>query len=155
MGPLYVPTLQNSLGCILQLCLDEKQGTRIYKYIRLYFYSWRSYLRGAEEQSQRVCTHEGVTGSRKSQWTTDFNKNLGTYIDYNSHVTGSNSFFSLVMITPTSHFFVFHWLQFTSMCCLFPIGYLPKVTYCVFPGSHFIHINSSFSNNSVQHKYTV
>ena len=45
--------------------------------------------------------------------------------------------FSLVMITPMSHFFVFDWLQFTSMCCLFPIGYLPKPTYCVFPSSHF------------------
>ena len=25
------------------------------------------------------------------------------------------------MVTPSSHFFAFHWL-----CCLFPIGYLPK-----------------------------
>ena len=33
----------------------------------------------------------------------------------------SNSSFSLTMVTPTSHFFAFHWL-----CCLFPIGYLPK-----------------------------
>ena len=46
-----------------------------------------------------------------------------TYIVYNSHVTCSNSSFSLVMVTPTSHFFAFHWL-----CCLFPIGYMPKST---------------------------
>ena len=52
------------------------------------------------------------------------------------YVTFSNSSFSLVKVTPTSHF-VFHWLRFTSMCCLFPIGYLPKPTYSVFPGSHF------------------
>ena len=32
------------------------------------------------------------------------------------------------MVTPTSHFFAFHWLQFTSICCLFPIGYFPKPT---------------------------
>ena len=30
--------------CILQLCLDEQQGTRIYKNIRLYFYSCWWYL---------------------------------------------------------------------------------------------------------------
>ena len=83
---------------------------------------------GAEEQSQRVRTHEGVVGSWKSQWTTDFSQNSGTYIMHNSHVTCSNSSFSLVMVTPTSHLFVFHWLQFTSMCYLFPIGYLPKLT---------------------------
>ena len=89
---------------------------------------------GAEEQSQRVRTQEGVVGSQKSQWTTDFSQNSGTY---NFHVTCSNSYFSLVMVMLTSHFFVFHWLQFMSMCCLFPIGYLPKPTYGVFPGSHF------------------
>ena len=33
----------------------------------------------------------------------------------------NNSSFSLTMVTPTSHFFAFHWL-----CCLLPIGYLPK-----------------------------
>ena len=43
-------------------------------------------------------------------------------------MTCSNSSFSLVMVTPTSHFFVFHWLLITSICCLFPIGYLPKPT---------------------------
>ena len=56
-----------------------------------------------------------------SQWTTDFCLNSGTYIVYNSHVTCSNSSFSLTMVTPTSHFLAFHWL-----CCLLPIGYLPK-----------------------------
>ena len=48
---------------------------------------------------------------------------------YNSHVTCSNSSFSLTMVTPTSHFFAFHWL-----CCLLPIGYLPK------PGSVSVRI---------------
>ena len=101
----------------------------IYKNIRLYFYSWRWYLCGVEKQSQRVCTHEGVVGRRKSQWTTDFSRNSGTYMVYNTHVTCSNSPFSLTMVTPTSHFFAFHWL-----CCLFLIGYLPK------PGSVGVHI---------------
>ena len=87
--------------------------------------------------SRRVRTHERVVGNRKSQWTTDFSQNSGTYIAYNSHVTCSNSSFSLVMVTPTSHFFISHWLQFTSMCYLFLIGNLPKPTYWVFPGSHF------------------
>ena len=32
------------------------------------------------------------------------------------------------MVSPMSHFFVFHWLQFTSMRCFFHIGYLPKPT---------------------------
>ena len=74
----------------------------------------------SEKQSQRVHAHEGVVGRRKSLWTTDFSRNSGTYIVYNSHLTSSNSSFSLTMVTPTSHFFAFHWL-----CCLLPIGYLP------------------------------
>ena len=97
------------------------RNTYVYKNIRLYFYSWRWYLCRAEKQSQRVRAHEGVVGRRKSQWTTDFSWNSGTYIVYNSHVTCSNSSFSLTMVTATSHFFAFHWL-----CCLLPIGYLPK-----------------------------
>ena len=36
-------------------------------------------------------------------------------------MTYSSSSFSLTMVTPTSHFFAFHWL-----CCLLPIGYFPK-----------------------------
>ena len=100
----------------------------IYKNVRLYFYSWHWYLCGAEERSQRVCTYEGIIGSWKSQWTTAFSQNSDTYIVYNSNVTCSNSSFSFVMVTPMSHFFAFHWLQFMSMCCLFPIGYLPKPT---------------------------
>ena len=75
----------------------------------------------SRKQSQRVRAHGGAVGSRTSQWTTDFSRNSGTYIVYNSHVTCSNSSFSLTMVTPTSHFFAFHWL-----CCLLPIGYLPK-----------------------------
>ena len=93
-----------------------------YENIRLYFYSWRWYLCGAEKQSQRVCAHEEVAGRRKSQWTTDFSQNSGTYIVYHSHVTCSISSFSFVMVTPTFHF-AFYWL-----CSLFPIGYLPKPT---------------------------
>ena len=103
------------------MSLLTTRNTYVYKNIRLYFYFWRWYLCGAEKQSQRVCTHEGVVGRRKSQWTTDFSRNSGTYIIYNSHVTCSNSSFSLTMVTPTSHFFAFHWL-----CCLLPVGYLPK-----------------------------
>ena len=76
---------------------------------------------GSEKQLQRVCAHEGVVGRRKIQWTTDFSRYSGTYIVYNSHVTCSNSSFSLTMVTPTSHVFAFRWL-----CCLLPIGYFPK-----------------------------
>ena len=97
---------------------------------RLYFHSWWWYLCGAEKQSQRISTHEGTVGRQKSQWTTNFSRNSGTYIVYNSHVTCSNSSFSLTMVTHTSHFFVFHWL-----CCLLPIGYLPK------PGSVGVRIS--------------
>ena len=111
------------------MSLLTTRNTYVYKNIRLYFYFWRWYLSGAEKQSQRVRAHEGVVGRRKSQWTTDFSRNSETYIVYNSHVTCSNSSFSLTMVTPTSHFFAFHWL-----CCLLPIGYLPK------PGSVGVHI---------------
>ena len=76
---------------------------------------------GAEKQSQRVQAHGRAVGRRKSQWTTGFSRNSGTYIVYNSHVTCNNSSFSLIMVTPTSYFFAFQWL-----CCLLPIGYLPK-----------------------------
>ena len=44
-------------------------------------------------------------------------------------MTCNNCSFSLTMVTPTSHFFAFHWL-----CCLLPIGYLPK------PGSVDVRI---------------
>ena len=97
------------------------RNTYVYKNIRSYFYFGWWYLCGAEKQSQRVRTHGGAVGRRKSKWTTDFSRNSGTYIIYNSHVTCSNSPFSLTMVMPTSHFFAFHWL-----CCLLPIGYLPK-----------------------------
>ena len=101
----------------------------VYKNIRLYFYSGRWYLCGAEKQSQWVRSDEGAVGRWKSQWTTDFSRNSGTYIVFNSHVTSSNSSFSLTMVTPTSHFFAFHWL-----CCLLPNGYSPK------PGSAGVRI---------------
>ena len=73
----------------------------------------------------RKAIAESSFGRWKRQWTTDFSWNSGTYIVYNSH----NSSFSLTMVTPTSHFFAFHWL-----CCLLPINYLPK------PGSLGIRI---------------
>ena len=92
-------------------------NTYVYKNIRLYFHFWRWYLCGAGKQSQRVRAHEGVVRRRKSQWTTDFSRNSGTYIVYNSHVTCSNSFFSLTMVTPTSHFFAFHWLLAQARFC--------------------------------------
>ena len=111
------------------MSLLTTRNTYVYKNIRLYFYFRRWYLYGAEKQSLRVCAHGGADGRRKSQWTTDFSQNSGTYIVYNSHVTCSNSSFSLTMVTPTSHFFAFHWL-----CCLLPIGYLPK------PGSVGVRI---------------
>ena len=105
------------------------RNTYVYKNIRLYLYFWRWYLCGAEKQSQRVRAHEEVVGRRKSQWTTDFSRNSGTYIVYNSQVTYNNSSFSLTMVTPTSQFFAFQWLY-----CLLPIGYLPK------PGSVGVRI---------------
>ena len=105
------------------------RNTYAYKNIRLYSYFRQWYLCGTEKQSQRVRTRGGAVGRWKSQWTTDFNRNSGTYIVYNSHVTCSNSSFSLTMVTPTSHFFAFYWL-----CCLLPIGYLHK------PGSVGVHI---------------
>ena len=55
--------------------------------MRLYFYFRRWYLCGAEKQSQRVRAHGGAVGRRKNQWTTDFSRNSGTYIVYNSQVT--------------------------------------------------------------------
>ena len=104
------------------MSLLTTRNTYLYKNIRLFyfFYFWWWYLCGTEKQSQRVRAHEGVVGRRKSLWTTDFSRNSGTYIVYNSHVTS----FSLTMVTPTSHFFAFHWL-----CCLLPIGYLPKTGF--------------------------
>ena len=75
----------------------------------------------SRKQSQRVGAHGGAVGRRKSLWTTDFSWNSETYIVYNSHVTCSNSSFSLTMVMHTSHFFAFYWL-----CCLLPIVYLPK-----------------------------
>ena len=111
------------------MSLLTTRNTYVYKNIRLYFYFRRWYLCGAEKQSQRVRAYRGAVGRRKSQWTSDFNRNSGTYIVYNSHVTYRNSSFSLTMVTPTSHFFAFHWL-----CCLLPIGYLPK------PGSVDVRI---------------
>ena len=95
------------------------RNTYVYKNIRLYFYFLRWYLCGAEKQSQWVRAHEGA----------DFSRNSGTYIVYNYHVTCSNSSFSLTMVTPTSHFFAFHWL-----CSLLPIGSLSE------PGSLGVRI---------------
>ena len=65
-----------------------------------------------------VRAHGGAFGRRTSQWTTAFNRNSGTYIVYNSHVTFRNSSFSLTMVMFTSHFFGFHWLWgYFPICC--------------------------------------
>ena len=97
--------------------LITTRNTYVYKNIRLYFYFWRWYLFGTEKKSQSVRAHEGAVGRRKSQWTTDFSRNSGTYIVYNSHVTCINSSFSLTMVTPTSHFFAFHCLLAQARIC--------------------------------------
>ena len=82
--------------------------------------------------SRRVIVESSHTrrGRRESEEPVNnwLYQNSGTCIVYNSHVTCSNPSFSLVMVTPTSHFFILHWLQFTSMCSLFPIHYLLKLT---------------------------
>ena len=93
------------------------RNSYVYKNIKLYFYFRRWYLCGAEKQSQRVRAHGGAIGRRNSQWTTDFSRNSGTYIVYNSDVTCSNFSFSLTMVTPTSHFFAFHWLLAQPRFC--------------------------------------
>ena len=74
---------------------------------------WSRKAIAESSRTQRSC--------RETDEPVKFSRNLGTYIVYNSHVTCSNSSFLLTMVTPTSHFFDFHWL-----CCLLPIGYLPK-----------------------------
>ena len=67
-----------------------------------------------------VRAHEGIVGRWKSQWTTDFSQNSRTYIVYNSHVTYSNSSFSLTMVMHTSCFplvmlFVPHFCGWTHL----------------------------------------
>ena len=54
----------------------------------------------------------------------------------------------MVIVTPTSHIFVSHWLQFTSMCCLFDIGYFSGRTYLP-PFAEFNHVCGSrwYSDN--------
>ena len=71
----------------------------------------------SRKQLQRVRAHGGAVGRRTSQWTTDFSQNSGTYIVYNSHVTCSNSSFSLTMVMPTSLFFASHWLLAQARFC--------------------------------------
>ena len=111
------------------------KNTYVYKNIRLYFNFRRRYSCGAESNCREFAHTEELSGDggaverRTSQWTTDFSRNSGTYIVYNSHVTCSNSSFSSTMVMPTSHLFTFHWLW-----CLLPIGFLPK------PGSVGVRI---------------
>ena len=114
------------------------RNTYVYKNIRLYLYFRRWYLCGAEKQSQSVRAHGGAVGRRKSPWTTDFSRNSGTYIAYNSHVTCSNSSFSLSMVMLTSHFFAFHWLW-----CLLPIGYLPKPVLWAYTSATITEFNDA------------
>ena len=60
-----------------------------------------------------------AVGRLKSLWITDLSRNSGTYIVYNSHVTCSNSTFSLTMVMPTSHFFA---LLFIGYVVCFPLA---------------------------------
>ena len=63
--------------------------------------------------SRRAIAESSPTGMGcwKSQWTTDFSRNSGTYIVFNSHVTSNNFSFSLVMVTVHVHvLLVPHWL---------------------------------------------
>ena len=99
---------------------------------------------GAEKQSQRVRAHEGAVRRRKSQWTTDFSRNSGTYIVFNSHMTCSNSSFSLTMVTPMSHFLAVHWL-----CCLLPIGYLPNLVLWAYASATITEFNHSHSSGDI------
>ena len=92
----------------------------------------------SRKQSQRVRAHGGGVGRGTSQWTTDFSRNSGTYIVYNSHVTCSNSSFSLIMVIPTSHFFTFHWL-----CCLLTIDYCPSPVLWVYASATITEFNDA------------
>ena len=108
---------------IIKLCLDEQRGKRIYE-IEDYIFILDDDTCIEKKSNHREFTRtEGVVGSRKSQGTTDFSQHSGTYIVYYSHVTFSNSSFSLVTVR--------------VYVLLFPIGYLAKPTYCVFHGSPF------------------
>ena len=60
----------------------------------------------------------------------------------NSHVTHTQCFFPLAMVTPKPQCLVFHWPQFTPMNCPFFIGYCFTPTYSVFSENHsgdFLH----------------
>ena len=57
---------------------------------------------------------------------------LELILSSNSHVTHTQCFFPLAMVTPTPHFLVFHWLQFTPMHCPFFIGYCFTPSYCMY-----------------------
>ena len=111
------------------MSLLTTRNTYVYKNIRLYFYFRRWYLCRAESNLREFAHTEELSGDGRASEQL-FSRNSGTYIVYNSHVTCSNSSFSLTMVMPTSHFFAFHWL-----CCLLPIGYLPKprsVGVCIY-----------------------
>ena len=100
------------------MSLLTTRNTYVYKNIRLYIYFWRWYLCEAEKQSQRVRTHEGVVGRRKSQWTTDFSRNSISrdlqqflfFVNYGyAHV--SLLCFLLVMLSAS------HWLLAQAQFC--------------------------------------
>ena len=83
--PVHLLTGHQFLVKVLQLLLYTvllltMRNMYVYKNIRLYFYFRRWYLCGAEKELQRVRAHEGAVGRWKSQWTTDFSWNSGTYI---------------------------------------------------------------------------
>ena len=101
------------------------RNTYVYKNIRLYFYFWWWYFCGAEKQSQRVRAYRGAVRRQKSQWTTDFSQNSGTYIVNNSHVTCSQFLFFinygsahiLLLCFPLVMLSASHWLLAQDRFC--------------------------------------
>ena len=78
-----------------------------------------------QKSNNREFAHmKGLLGDGRASEQLTLAKIRETYIFYNTHMTCSNSSFLLSMVTPTSHFFAFHW-----SCCLFPIGYFCRRTY--------------------------
>ena len=114
------------------------RNTYVYKNIRLYFYFWW-YLCGAKKQSQRVRAHKGAFGRRKSQWTTDFSPNLGTYIVYNSHMTCSNCSFSLRLTS---------WLSIGYVVC-FPLATCPSTVLWAYASATITEFNHNHSSGDI------
>ena len=109
------------------------RNTYVYKNIRLYFYFWWWYLCRAEKQLLRVRAHEGAVGRWKSQWTTDF-----------SHMTCSNSSFSLTMVTPrlTS-------LLFIGYVVCFPLATCPSLVLWAYASATITEFNHAHSSGDI------